>query len=116
MQFFLGRHKKPSLELLFWIAGLVYLALINPAAEHFSFCLLKNLGFEYCPGCGLGASISHFLHGDVTLSFSKHPLGIFASILIVHRIITLIRPVISSRIEVSPTTRRPFARLWRTQG
>ncbi len=87
------------LELLFWSFGLLYLAIINPnSSTHFSFCILKNLGFAHCPGCGLGSSISYIFHGDLAQSFSSHPLGLFALIVIAHRIITLIK------LQLSPTT------------
>jgi hypothetical protein len=93
MQFFLTLHrKKLSFELFCWTAGLLYLALIYPAAEHPSLCLLKNLGIAFCPGCGLGASISYLLRGEIALSFSTHPLGSFATIVLAHRIIVLLRP------------------------
>jgi hypothetical protein len=108
MQFFLTLFKKLSLELFFWTAGLLCLALINPAADHFSLCVLKSLGFEHCPGCGLGAAISYLFHGEIAQSLASHPLGLFALITIAHRIITLTRPFARS-------PRRVFD-LWRTQG
>jgi hypothetical protein len=78
-------------EALIWIFGLIYLALINsPEATHFTICPLSNLGFKYCPGCGLGNSISYLFRGDFTLSFHSHPLGIFALVIIIFRIITII--------------------------
>ena len=79
-------------EALIWIFGLVYLALINsPEATHFTICPLSNLGFKYCPGCGLGNSISYLFRGDFSSSFHSHPLGIFALIIIAFRIITIIK-------------------------
>ncbi|MFN4110662.1 MAG: DUF2752 domain-containing protein [Ignavibacteria bacterium] len=80
-----------NLELLFWISGLIYLFLISPIEEHFSFCPLNNLGFKWCPGCGLGKSISYLFHFQIIQSLETHPLGIFAFIIISYRIITLIK-------------------------
>lgn len=80
-----------SLELFFWIIVLVYLALINPAESHFSFCLFNQLGFTWCPGCGIGHSISYLLHGDIIKSFHTHWLGTFALIVIVYRVLQLIK-------------------------
>ncbi len=81
------------LELLVWISGLAYLAFIDPAGtSHFSFCPLKNLGFEHCPGCGLGTSISFLFHGKAGESFSSHPLGLFTLIVLSRRIVTLAKP------------------------
>jgi len=78
-------------EASIWILGLFYLALINsPKATHFTICPLSNLGFKYCPGCGLGNSISYLFRGDFSSSFHSHPLGIFALVIIIFRIITII--------------------------
>jgi len=75
-----------------WIAAIIFLGCINPSGEsHFSFCLFKNLGISFCPGCGLGRSISFLLHGDVVRSFHAHPLGIVALPVLLHRIGALAR-------------------------
>jgi hypothetical protein len=75
------------IEAIVWSAGLLILALYNPHhQEHMSLCLFNNLGFRYCPGCGLGRSVSYFLHGDVVMSFSAHPAGIPAVIILLFRI------------------------------
>jgi len=75
-----------------WISGLVYLLLFHaPGEAHFTICPLSNLGFEFCPGCGLGNSISYIFKGDFIASIHSHPLGIFALIIITLRIITIIK-------------------------
>ncbi len=63
------------IEALIWMAGL---ALLLIGQTGLSICPLDNLGFEHCPGCGLGRSITLFLHGRFTESIATHPLGIFA--------------------------------------
>ena len=79
-------------EALIWIFGLIYLALINsPEASHFTVCPLANSGIYFCPGCGLGNSISYLFRGDFASSFRTHPLGIFALVIILFRIITTIK-------------------------
>jgi hypothetical protein len=78
-----------NFELIFWIGGLVYLAIL-PEQNHFSFCPLKNAGFQFCPGCGIGNSISLIFHLKIFESFKAHPLGLFAFIIIILRIIQLI--------------------------
>jgi hypothetical protein len=84
--------KTVGFEALVWILGLLYLALIySPGETHFTICPLANLGLDFCPGCGLGHSISYLFRGDFTSSFHSHPLGIFALIIIVSRIISLIK-------------------------
>jgi hypothetical protein len=78
-------------ELTFWIVALICLALINPAGEsHFSLCPLKMMGVKWCPGCGLGHSISYFFHGDIKNSFHVHWLGIPVVFALLYRIYTLI--------------------------
>jgi hypothetical protein len=77
-------------ELVFWIAALISLALTNPTEQaHFTLCPLKLLGFTWCPGCGLGHSISFLFHGDIKRSFHAHWLGVPAVMIILHRIYVL---------------------------
>ena len=79
-------------EALFWSIGLVYLLSINPyQTSHVTLCPYKNLGIEFCPGCGLGRSISFFYHGDFLHSLQAHPLGIIAFVIILVRIVHLVR-------------------------
>lgn len=74
-------------EAIVWLTGLLILALYNPHhGEHMSMCVFNNVGFMYCPGCGLGRSISYFLHGDINMSFSAHPAGIAAVVILTFRI------------------------------
>jgi hypothetical protein len=86
----MGFVKKLPIELLFWISAIAWLANINPYEPHFSFCLFSIIGFEWCPGCGIGHAISMCLHRDFNASFSTHPLGLFGLMVIIHRIIKLI--------------------------
>jgi hypothetical protein len=81
---------KDHLELLFWITGLVMLFFINPVSQHFSLCPLSNLGFDFCPGCGIGRSIHYAMWFNFAKSFAMHPLGIFALLIITFRIFKLI--------------------------
>jgi hypothetical protein len=79
-------------EAAVWILGLFFLIFIHiPGETHFTICPLANLGLEFCPGCGLGNSISYLFSGDFLSSFQSHPLGIFALIIIVLRIISIIK-------------------------
>ncbi len=75
------------IEAIVWITGLLILALYDPHhQEHMSICVFNNLGFKYCPGCGLGRSISYFLHGDIMMSLTTHPIGIAAALILGYRI------------------------------
>lgn len=77
------------LEALVWVAGLAGLSLYYPSGQHISLCPLYHLGFDFCPGCGLGRAISYFFHGEIFKSLETHPLGIFAVIVLSLRIIKL---------------------------
>lgn len=78
-------------EAILWFLGLIYLATINPySSDHLTLCGFKLIGIDNCPGCGLGRSISLIFRGDIHSSFDMHPLGLFALILILSRIINLI--------------------------
>jgi hypothetical protein len=83
-------------ELCFWVITLLGICgiAIGNEATHFSLCPLDQLGFPWCPGCGLGRSMKLFLTGAFKASFAMHPLGGFAVLVIVLRIIELIRNLI----------------------
>ncbi|MEO6820598.1 MAG: DUF2752 domain-containing protein [Ginsengibacter sp.] len=79
-----------NVELIFWVTSLILLAMMDPRnSVHFSLCIFKLLGLSFCPGCGLGHSISFLFHGNVSASLHAHPLGIFALIIILIRIFKL---------------------------
>ncbi|MBU2651479.1 MAG: DUF2752 domain-containing protein [Bacteroidetes bacterium] len=78
-----------NLEAFVWIIALFSLAMTDPGCDHFSLCPLKNLGFEYCPGCGLGHSISWFFRGELLRSFEAHPLGVPAIVILLYRIVNI---------------------------
>jgi len=77
--------RKIPWEAVVWMLALIALALYTPAENHLTLCPLANLGFDFCPGCGLGRSISFLLHGNIKRSFEAHPLGIFAVIVLSFR-------------------------------
>ncbi|TCC93753.1 DUF2752 domain-containing protein [Pedobacter frigiditerrae] len=93
--------KSFPIELTFWILALVLLATANPHEHHFSLCPLANLGIIWCPGCGLGRSITALFHGDVSASFSHHWFGIPALILIGHRIYQLTKQLFNKQKEIN---------------
>jgi hypothetical protein len=84
--------KLVGLEGFIWIVAIVYLAFFNnPFQSHFTICPLSNAGFEHCPGCGLGNSISFLFNGNFSESFKTHLLAIPAIVIIVYRIYTIIK-------------------------
>jgi hypothetical protein len=78
-----------NFELIFWIAAMISLAFSDPAKAHFSLCPLKLMGITWCPGCGLGHSISYLFRGDLRSSFHAHWLGVPAVIIILYRVLVL---------------------------
>ncbi|WP_443937205.1 DUF2752 domain-containing protein [Pedobacter sp. MW01-1-1] len=84
--------KSLPLELFFWITALTLLASSNPHEHHFTLCPLASLGFEaWCPGCGLGRSISCIFHGEFSQSFRQHWFGFPALTILFYRIYTLLK-------------------------
>ena len=77
------------LEGFIWLTALFILAIINIESSHFTLCPLNNLGIDFCPGCGLGKSIHHFMSGDFIKSFNVHPLGGSALLVLLYRIFLL---------------------------
>jgi putative copper export protein len=81
-----------GLEAAIWIGALLYLAFVHtPGETHFTICPINNLGFDFCPGCGLGNSISLIFQGEIYNSFLSHPLGLLALTVLIIRIIQLIK-------------------------
>ena len=81
-----------GLEAVIWIGALLYLAFVhNPGETHFVICPFNNLGIDFCPGCGLGNSVSLLFRGEIYNSFLSHPLGLFALTVLFIRIIQLIK-------------------------
>ncbi len=75
-----------------WIAlmtGLVLMALLDPLSQAESICPAKRLDLSYCPGCGLGKSISYFFRGELMNSIQSHPAGILAVMVIPARIVKI---------------------------
>lgn len=82
-------------ELVFWIIALVLLATADVHehgdAGHFTLCPIANMGFSWCPGCGIGRSITQLFHGHITKSLELHWFGIPALLIISWRIVGLIK-------------------------
>jgi hypothetical protein len=68
------------------------MASFDPRAEGLTtLCLLHHLGFEFCPGCGLGHAVAFLARGDVQASLAAHPLGIPVVAGLIARVGTLVR-------------------------
>ncbi len=87
--------KRLPFELFFWITALVLLGFADlhdhGEAAHFTLCPLANMGFSWCPGCGIGRAIAHLLQGEFSASLEHHWFGIPALLIISSRIIILVR-------------------------
>lgn len=77
-----------------WLAlatGLILMALLDPLSQASTLCPIERLGFSYCPGEGLGKSVSHAFRGNLKASFYTHPAGIAAILIITGRIFSIFR-------------------------
>lgn len=84
--------KRFQIEAFIWLSALVSLATMDPNGEsHFTLCIFKNLGFSFCPGCGLGHSIASTLKGSFIEGFQFHPLGLVAILMLLYRIFTIFK-------------------------
>jgi hypothetical protein len=93
------------LELVGWAGGLIFLAAVDPErAAPFGLCLLKKMGLPFCPGCGLGRSVSLLLHGDFIRSLQAHPLGLPAFLILSARIVTLSHKLLNRTRAPLPKT------------
>jgi len=88
-----GSFKKLFFLHFEWLAlatGLILLALMDPLTQAQTLCPIERLGFEYCPGEGLGRSVSYAFRGDFVASFYSHPAGIAAILIITGRIFAIL--------------------------
>ncbi|WP_316810522.1 DUF2752 domain-containing protein [Pedobacter heparinus] len=89
--------KRIPLELIFWITALVLLATADlqnhGEAQHFTLCPIANLGMTWCPGCGIGRSITQLFHGNFAESFAQHWFGLPALLIICRRIGVLMKMI-----------------------
>ncbi|MBK7098552.1 MAG: DUF2752 domain-containing protein [Sphingobacteriales bacterium] len=76
---------KQYTEPLIWLGALVLLFFMNVENSGTSLCILKALGFNWCPGCGLGHSIHHALHLNFQQSLQAHWLGIPATLVLFYQ-------------------------------
>ena len=77
------------LELIVWTTAIVILYFL-PETPGPSLCVFKAVGFNHCPGCGIGMSIHYALHFQIMQSWDAHPMGILAVLIIFMRIKQLI--------------------------
>lgn len=67
--------------------GLLLLALMNPETVNSpSLCLFDFIGIPFCPGEGLGHSISYLFRGEIYSAIESNVLGPFAIIILGGRV------------------------------
>mgnify|MGYP003578207812 CR=1 FL=1 len=71
-------------EVILWNGALILLGFMK-VDNSTSLCILKNLGFTWCPGCGLGHAIHYALHFEFQKSVQEHILGIPATLIIFYQ-------------------------------
>lgn len=94
--------RKWPLELIIWTVAFLMLSISYPkTVNHFTLCPISNLGFVWCPGCGLGRSISYFLHGDIRLSLEHHWFGIPGTGILFFRIVQLLNKFVINLMSIN---------------
>ncbi len=78
---------KKHIEWVVLGTGLLLLGLMNPENAGTSLCVLNWIGIPFCPGDGLGHSISYTFHGDVSAALEAHIAGPAAIVILSGRII-----------------------------
>ena len=78
------RFLRKCSEVILWNGALILLGVMK-VDNTASLCILKNLGFTWCPGCGLGHAIHYALHFDFERSIQEHILGIPATLIIFYQ-------------------------------
>lgn len=82
-------------EAIIWICGLIYLAAGAPGGN-WSICPLDILGLDFCPGCGLGKSVSLIFKGEWEQAWAAHPLGFAALPILSIRSLSLLHKTITN--------------------
>ena len=75
-----------NLEIIFWISGMVLIFFMNTESNQATLCVFRFIGFNHCPGCGIGHSIHHALHFQFWQSYQSHWMGLPSVVIIFFRI------------------------------
>lgn len=78
-------------EWIVLLSGLLLMFFLDPSTQAASFCPIDWLGFDFCPGCGLGKSVAFAARGEFSASLESHPLGFFAIAIIIGRVGSIFR-------------------------
>lgn len=84
-----------------WIVfslGLILLAMMAPDESRHSLCLFEWIGIEFCPGEGLGHSISYTFRGNIEAALESHFAGPAAVLILILRILFIWKDMIRSKL------------------
>ncbi|PUZ26653.1 hypothetical protein DCM91_09615 [Chitinophaga costaii] len=71
----IAQLKQLNPELIIWPLALAGLAFMHPEHAYPSICPLKWLGLTWCPGCGLGRSVSFSASRPSNRSLANTQIG-----------------------------------------
>ena len=73
-------------------AGLIIMAMMNPyIPQGHTWCLFEWAGIPFCPGHGLGHSVSFIFRGDWHNAMQANIMGPFAIVILIGRIGALLK-------------------------
>ncbi|MDZ7806811.1 MAG: DUF2752 domain-containing protein [Gracilimonas sp.] len=84
-----------------WLAfsfGLLLLALMSPDDAGISLCLFEWVGLDFCPGEGLGHSISYTFRGNMSSALEAHIAGPAAVLILILRIVFIWKNMITTKL------------------
>lgn len=85
-------------EWLVFSIGLLLLALMSPSDAGSSLCLFDWIGFDFCPGEGLGHSISYTFRGNFEAALEAHFAGPAAVLILTLRIFYIWKNMIKFKL------------------
>lgn len=91
-------------EWVIFSLGLILLALMSPDNTDASLCLFEWLGVEFCPGDGLGHSISYTFRGNIRAALDAHLAGPAAVLIITLRIVSIWKDMIIYKLTEKKET------------
>lgn len=97
----LRKYLNKNFEWIALAAGLFLLAIMSPYDKGQSFCLLEYAGYDFCPGDGLGHSISFFFRGEFQNSLHAHFMGMPAVLILSMRILFLLNNNFNQKERIS---------------
>lgn len=98
---FLIKH----IEWVAFLAGLIFMATLDPYSNGIDFCLFDAIGLTFCPGEGLGHSIAFFFRGEIEHSLQANLMGPFAVAALSFRIFSIWKNLlISNTKDLTETT------------